>query len=235
MAQLEVSNIHTAYGISEVLFGVSIEVEKQGEVVGLLGRNGVGKSTTMRSIIGLNTPSSGSVRWNGKEITGMETHDVSRLGIGFVPEDRRVFPELTIWENLEIARRSRGGVQAWDFPQVYALFPELETLKERKGGYLSGGQQQMLTIARSLMGNPELLLLDEPSEGLAPLVVDKLKEQIASLKSRGLSVVLAEQNLDFVLDLSDRIYILEKGEVKFHGTPEDVRQNPDLIKRYLTV
>jgi branched-chain amino acid transport system ATP-binding protein len=235
MAQLEVSNIHTAYGISEVLFGISIQVEQKGEVVGLLGRNGVGKSTTMRSIIGLNTPHEGSVRWNGKDITGKETHDISRLGIGFVPEDRRVFPELTIWENLDIARCARNGSADWDFPQVYALFPELETLKNRKGGYLSGGQQQMLTIARSLMGNPELLLLDEPSEGLAPLVVDKLKEQIASLKSRGLSVVLAEQNLDFVLELSDRIYILEKGKVKFHGTPEDVRQNPDLIKRYLTV
>ncbi|UWQ17895.1 ABC transporter ATP-binding protein [Jannaschia sp. M317] len=234
MTLLDVSGIHTAYGISEVLFGISIRVE-DGECVGLLGRNGVGKSTTMRSINGLTPPHSGSVKWKGQETLGMETYDIARLGIGFVPEDRRVFPELTVWENLDIARRSRGKADEWDEAKVYALFPELETFKERKGGYLSGGQQQMLTIARSLMGNPDILLLDEPSEGLAPLVVDKLRDQIASLKAGGLSLVLAEQNLEFVLSLSDRVYILEKGEVKFEGKPQEVRDDPDLVKRYLTV
>ncbi|WP_298294223.1 ABC transporter ATP-binding protein [uncultured Litoreibacter sp.] len=234
MTLLDVANIHTAYDISEVLFGVSVRVE-DGECVGLLGRNGVGKSTTMRSINGLTPPHSGTVKWKGKEVQGRPTYDIARLGIGFVPEDRRVFPELTVWENLDIARRSRGKADEWDEAKVYALFPELETFKERKGGYLSGGQQQMLTIARSLMGNPDILLLDEPSEGLAPLVVDKLKDQIASLKAAGLSIVLAEQNLNFVLDLSDRVYVLEKGEVKFEGRPDEIRADPDLIKRYLTV
>ncbi|GAA6209151.1 ABC transporter ATP-binding protein [Cognatishimia sp. WU-CL00825] len=234
MTLLEVNGIHTAYGISEVLFGIDIKVE-DGECIGLLGRNGVGKSTTMRSINGLTPPRKGNIKWRGQDIVGKATYDIARLGIGFVPEDRRVFPELTVWENLDIARRSRGKDNEWDEEQVYALFPELKTFGERKGGYLSGGQQQMLTIARSLMGNPDILLLDEPSEGLAPLVVDKLQEQIAELKSRGLSLILAEQNLNFVLDLSDRVYILEKGEVKYEGTPDEVRANPDLVKRYLTV
>ncbi len=234
MTLLEVSGIHTSYGISEVLFGVDIKVE-DGECVGLLGRNGVGKSTTIRSINGLTPPSQGTVKWRGQDVVGKPAYDIARLGVGFVPEDRRVFPELTVWENLDIARRSRGKENEWDEEQVYALFPELETFGDRKGGFLSGGQQQMLTIARALMGNPDILLLDEPSEGLAPLVVDKLRDQIATLKSKGLSLVLAEQNLDFVLDLSDRVYILEKGAVQYHGTPQDVRDNPDLVKRYLTV
>ena len=234
MTLLDISGINTSYGISEVLFGIDIKVE-DGECVGLLGRNGVGKSTTMRSINGLTPPTKGSVKWRGQDVAGMAPYDIARLGVGFVPEDRRVFPELTVWENLDIARRSRGKDNEWDETQVYELFPELKTFGDRKGGFLSGGQQQMLTIARSLMGNPDILLLDEPSEGLAPLVVDKLKEQISALKSRGLSLVLAEQNLNFVLDLSDRVYILEKGEVKYHGTPAELRAEPDLIKRYLTV
>lgn len=234
MTLLEVADIRTSYGISEVLFGVSLTVE-DGECVGLLGRNGVGKSTTMRSINGLTPPHAGAIRWKGEDVTGMATYDLARLGIGFVPEDRRVFPELTVWENLDIARRTRNGQTDWDEAKVYALFPELERFGDRRGGLLSGGQQQMLTIARSLMGNPEILLLDEPSEGLAPLMVEKLKDQIAALKGEGLSLVLAEQNLDFVLDLSDRIYVLEKGEVKFEGTPGELRAAPDLISRYLIV
>lgn len=234
MPLLGVSDIHTAYGISEVLFGVSITVG-DGECVGLLGRNGVGKSTTMRSINGLTPPRGGAVRWKGEDITGLPTHEIARRGIGFVPEDRRVFPDLTVWENLDIARRDRSTPDPWTEARVHALFPELETFADRRGGHLSGGQQQMLTIARSLMGNPDILLLDEPSEGLAPLVVDKLRDQIAALKAQGLAIVLAEQNLDFVLALSDRVYILEKGEVKFHGTPAEVRGNDTLVKRYLTV
>ncbi|WP_424987390.1 ABC transporter ATP-binding protein [Microbulbifer sp. S227A] len=231
---LDVENIRTSYGISEVLFGLSFKVQ-QGEVVGLLGRNGVGKSTTMRSIVGLTPPHQGAIRWKGADMRGLSTFQIARNGIGFVPEDRRVFPELTVWENLDIARRAGTGGADWTEERVFALFPDLERIQLRKGGYLSGGQQQMLTIARALMGNPELLLLDEPSEGLAPLVVDDLRDQIATLRQQGLSVVLAEQNLEFVLSLSDRVYILEKGEIQFEGLPDDVRGNTELIERYLTV
>lgn len=231
---LEVDRIRTSYGISEVLFGISFHVG-EGEIVGLLGRNGVGKSTTMRSIVGLTPPHAGEIRWKDVAINHRETFDIARHGIGFVPEDRRIFPELSVWENLDIARRDTLVGDPWTEARVFSLFPDLEAIQDRKGGYLSGGQQQMLTIARALMGNPELLLLDEPSEGLAPLVVDDLQTQIATLKQRGLSVVLAEQNLDFVLSLSDRIYILEKGEVQFEGKPDDVRGNTKLIERYLTV
>lgn len=231
---LDVENIRTSYGISEVLFGLSCKVQ-QGEVVGLLGRNGVGKSTTMRSIVGLTPPHQGAIRWKGADMRGQSTFQIARNGIGFVPEDRRVFPELTVWENLDIARRAGTGGADWTEERVFALFPDLERIQLRKGGYLSGGQQQMLTIARALMGNPELLLLDEPSEGLAPLVVDDLRDQIATLRQQGLSVVLAEQNLEFVLSLSDRVYILEKGEIQFEGLPDDVRGNTELIERYLTV
>ncbi len=234
MALLEVADIHTAYGMSQVLFGVSLGVE-QGEIVALLGRNGVGKTTTIRSIMGLTPPSSGSIHWKGRDITGLPTHEISRLGIGFVPEDRRIFPELTTWENLDIGFRASTSGEGWNEERVYALFPELELLRDRMGGYLSGGEQQMLTIARSLMANPELLLLDEPSEGLAPLVVEKLRQQVAKLKQDGLSIILAEQNLDFVLSLSDHLYILEKGEVRFGGTPEEVRGNDELLRKYLTV
>lgn len=234
MAQLEVQQIETAYGMSTVLFGLSIEVGA-GQVVGLLGRNGVGKTTTFRSIMGLTPPRQGSIRWNGAEIVGKPPHEINRLGIGFVPEDRRIFPELTVWENLDIAMRPGRGRAGWTLDKVYQLFPDLAGLRDRKGGYLSGGQQQMLTIARSLMGNPDLLLLDEPSEGLAPLVVRELRHQIARMRDAGLSILLAEQNLGFVLALADRVYILEKGEVKFSGAPDEVRDNPEIVKRYLTV
>jgi branched-chain amino acid transport system ATP-binding protein len=230
---LELDGVHAAYGISQVLFGVSLEVG-EGEVVALLGRNGVGKSTTLRAVIGLTPPSRGSVRWRGQTIAGLPPHHIARLGVGFVPEDRRVFPELTVWENLDIARRG-GAAARWNEARIYALFPDLEAIARRKGGYLSGGQQQMLTIARSLMTNPDLLLLDEPSEGLAPLVVEALRRQIAALRGEGLSIVLAEQNLDFVLSLADRVYVLEKGAVRFTGTPAEVRGDPEIMRRYLTV
>lgn len=234
MALLEVTDIHTSYGMSKVLFGVSLTADP-GEVVALLGRNGVGKTTTMRSIMGLTKPTSGTVMWEGSDLTGRPVHEVNRAGIGLVPEDRRIFPELTTWENLDIAFRPAAGGTQWTMERVFTLFPELEPLQSRKGGYLSGGQQQMLTIARSLMGNPRALLLDEPSEGLAPLVVKKLRLQIATLKDEGLAIVLAEQNLNFVLSLADRVYILEKGEVKFEGKSSDIRDDDELVKRYLTV
>ncbi len=233
MKLLEVDGVHAAYGVTKVLFGVSLEVG-EGEVVALMGRNGVGKTTCLRAIMGLTPPTQGGVRWRGQEIAGMPPHRIARLGIGFVPEDRRIFPELTVWENLDIARRDAppGG---WDETRIYGLFPDLEPISQRKGGYLSGGQQQMLTIARSLMTNPRLLLLDEPSEGLAPLVVEALRRQIGSLRDDGLSIVLAEQNLDFVLSLATRVYILEKGEVRFTGAATTVRGDPELMRRYLTV
>ena len=234
-ADLKVEAIHTAYGLSQVLFGVSLEVHS-GECIALIGRNGVGKTTTMRSIIGLTPPWKGRVRWKGKDIAHLAPHRISRLGIGFVPEDRRIFPELSVWENLDIARRAGANGQSnWREAEVFALFPDLSEIRDRKGGVLSGGQQQMLTIARTLLGNPELLLLDEPSEGLAPLIVELLRQRVAELKATGLSIVLAEQNLEFVMSLADRVYILEKGEVRFTGTPADLRADESIVHQYLTV
>jgi len=234
-ADLKLEAIHTAYGLSQVLFGVSLEVHA-GECIALIGRNGVGKTTTMRSIIGLTPPWKGRVLWKGKDIAHLAPHRISRLGIGFVPEDRRIFPELSVWENLDIARRpGTDGRTTWREAEVFALFPDLSEIRDRKGGVLSGGQQQMLTIARTLMGNPELLLLDEPSEGLAPLIVELLRQRVAELKATGLSIVLAEQNLKFVMSLADRVYILEKGEVRFTGTPADLRADERIVHQYLTV
>ena len=228
---LEVREIHTAYGLSRVLFGVSIDVAA-GECVCLLGRNGVGKSTTMRSIMGLTPPQSGRVVFKGIDITGWESYRVARAGIGFVPEDRRIFADLTVWENLDVAQRGNGG---WTIERVFDLFPTLRQLTDRNGGYLSGGEQQMLTIARTLMGNPELLLLDEPSEGLAPLVVDHLGEQIASLKAAGLTILLAEQNTDFSPRLADRVYVLEKGAIRFSGAAAELRDNQALRHELLAL
>ena len=234
-ADLAVEAIQTAYGLSRVLFGVSLEVHA-GECIALIGRNGVGKTTTMRSIIGLTPPSSGRVVWKGRDIARLGPHRICRMGIGFVPEDRRIFPELTVWENLDIARRAGpDGKTTWREEQVFALFPDLAEIRERRGGVLSGGQQQMLTIARTLMGNPELLLLDEPSEGLAPLIVAQLCQRVAELKATGLSIVLAEQNLQFVMALADRVYILEKGEVRFTGTPADLQADKSIVQQFLTV
>ncbi len=227
---LEVREIHTAYGLSRVLFGVSIDVTA-GECVCLLGRNGVGKSTTMRSIMGLSPPQSGRVRFKDTDITGWEPYRVARAGVGFVPEDRRIFAELTVWENLDVAQRSGS----WTAERVFDLFPKLRELTGRNGGFLSGGEQQMLTIARTLMGNPTLLLLDEPSEGLAPLVVDHLGEQIARLKSEGLTILLAEQNVEFALRLADRVYVLEKGAVRFSGSAGALRDDDALRHELLAL
>ena len=229
-ALLEVREIHTAYGLSRVLFGVSIEV-LAGECVCLLGRNGVGKSTTIRSIMGLTPPQAGRVTFKGADITGWEPYRVARAGIGFVPEDRRIFADLTVWENLDVAQR--GG--RWTTERVFDLFPKLRELTGRNGGFLSGGEQQMLTIARTLMGNPELLLLDEPSEGLAPLVVDHLGEQIARLKAEGLTILLAEQNTEFSLALADRVYVLEKGSIRYTGPAAELRDDAALRERLLAI
>jgi branched-chain amino acid transport system ATP-binding protein len=226
---LEVRDLHTAYGLSRVLFGVSLTVGA-GECVCLLGRNGVGKTTTMRSIMGLTPPASGRVLWKGRDVTGWPPYRVATSGIGFVPEDRRIFADLTVWENLDVAARPGrpGGAGGWTIERVFDLFPKLRELTARQGGFLSGGEQQMLTIARTLMGNPELLLLDEPSEGLAPLVVDHLEEQIARLKREGLTILLAEQNVAFSLALADRVYVLEKGAIRYEGAAAALRQDEAL-------
>ena len=234
MPQLEVNSIHTSYGLSQVLFGISLSVEP-GQVISLIGRNGVGKTTTMRSIIGLTPASSGNIIFQGTDITKLPAYKISRLGVGFVPEERRIFPQLSVWENLDIARRPAISGDGWDEERVFTLFPDLKDIQARPGGVLSGGQQQMLTIARTLMNNPSILLLDEPSEGLAPKVVEDLRDQVKLLKDTGLSIILAEQNLKFVLYLSDYCHILEKGEIKYSGSPEDLRAKPEILEQYLTL
>jgi branched-chain amino acid transport system ATP-binding protein len=234
MSLLVVDDIHAAYGISRVLFGISIEVA-QGECVCLLGRNGVGKTTTMRAIMGLTPPSQGHVIWKGQDIAGREPFRIARLGIGFVPEDRRIFADLTVQENLEVASQAANRPGRWTIDAIFSLFPKLSQLAERQGGFLSGGEQQMLTIGRTLMGNPELLLLDEPSEGLAPLVVENLLEQVGRLKREGLTILLAEQGVDFSLALADRVYVLEKGTVRYSGAAAELRGNPRLRDELLAL
>jgi len=189
----------------------------------------------MRSIMGLTPPGEGYVRWHGKDITGWAPHRVARAGIGFVPEDRRIFAELTVWENLEVGDRAARRPGRWTIDAVGELFPVLRERRDQRGGFLSGGEQQMLTIARTLMGNPELLLLDEPSEGLAPLVVDLLREKIDELKAQGLTILLAEQRVDFALALAERVYVLEKGAVRFSGAATELRRDKALLDRLLSL
>lgn len=234
MSLLEVHDIHAAYGSSRVLFGISLTVAR-GECVCLLGRNGVGKTTTMRAIMGLTPPSSGRIVFDETDITGLPPHRIARLGLGFVPENRRIFAELTVWENLDVAARATGRSGHWTVEAVYGLFPKLSELANRQGGFLSGGEQQMLTIGRTLMGNPDLLLLDEPSEGLAPLVVESMLEQVSHLKREGLTILLAEQGVDFSLALADRVYVLEKGAVRFAGAAAELRDNPRLRDELLAL
>jgi branched-chain amino acid transport system ATP-binding protein len=231
---LALHDVHAAYASSRVLFGISLEVA-QGECVCLMGRNGVGKTTTLRAIMGLTPPTSGRVVWKERDIAGLPPFRIARMGIGFVPEDRRIFAELTVRENLVVAARAARRPGRWTIDAVFALFPKLRELAERQGGYLSGGEQQMLTIGRTLMGNPELLLLDEPSEGLAPLVVDNLLEQIGRLKREGLTILLAEQGVEFSLALADRVYVLEKGAVRFSGQAAELRDNPALCDELLAL
>ncbi len=234
MSLLAVHDIHAAYGSSRVLFGISLDVGA-GECVCLLGRNGVGKTTTMRAIMGLTPPSAGRIVWKDTDIAGWPPHRIARAGIGFVPEDRRIFAELTVRENLDVSAQAAGRGGHWTVDAVFALFPKLKELSHRQGGFLSGGEQQMLTIGRSLMGNPELLLLDEPSEGLAPLVVESMLEQIGRLKREGLTILLAEQGVDFSLALADRVYVLEKGAVRFAGRAAELRDNPRLRDELLAL
>jgi branched-chain amino acid transport system ATP-binding protein len=234
---LEVKEIDTYYGLSHILFGVSLDIH-EGETVCLLGRNGVGKTTTFRSIMGLTPPRSGCIQLNGKDINGKQPFEIARLGVGLVPEDREIFPDLTVLENLEIAvKKSPGGKKDANrtLEKVYNLFPILQERKKQLGGTLSGGEQQMLTIARTLMGNPLLLLLDEPSEGLAPMVIKAIQDRILVLKKEGLTILLSEQNSSFALNVSDRAYILEKGHVLWQGHVLELKENPEIMKTYLGV
>jgi branched-chain amino acid transport system ATP-binding protein len=231
---LAVEGIHTFYSLSHILFGVSLRVEA-GEVVCLLGRNGAGKTTTMKSIMGLTPPKRGSIRFRDEEITGMQPYLLARKGIAYVPDDRRIFADLTVRENLEIAARKAAGTEGWDMERVYELFPALKDIESRKGGLLSGGEQKMLAIARALMGNPELLLLDEPTEGLAPVLVQALEEQIRKLKKVGLTVLLAEQNVRSALRLSDHGYIIDNGQIRYQGSVGELRENEEVRKKYLLV
>jgi branched-chain amino acid transport system ATP-binding protein len=228
---LEVKNINTYYGISHILFDLSIGVEK-GEVVCVLGRNGVGKTTLIRSIMGLTVPRSGSIMFNGTSIRGQRPFEIAHRGMGFVPEDRIIFPDLTVKENLEMGMK-KGSKGPWTVDRVYQMFPILKTRQAQLGGTLSGGEQQMLTIARTLMGNPELLLLDEPTEGLSPLIVKDLEHQIRALKEEGMTILLSEQNSKVTLNLSDRAYILEKGQIKWEGAVQVLREKQEILKQYL--
>ncbi len=229
---LKVSGIHTYYGLSHILFDVSLAVNP-GEIVCLLGRNGAGKSTTMKSIMGLTPPKAGSIAFKGETITGKPAYQLCRKGIGFVPDDRRVFADLTVGENLEISERRRQGKGGWDRERVYAFFPPLRPLDGRRAGVLSGGEQQMLTIGRALITNPDLLLLDEPTEGLAPIIVEMLEEKILQLKATGLSVLLAEQSQKVALRLSDRAYIIDNGHIRYHGSIDELREDEEVRHRYL--
>jgi branched-chain amino acid transport system ATP-binding protein len=234
--RLEIRDVHTFYGTSHILFDVSLEAH-EGESVCLLGRNGAGKTTTLKTIIGLARATGGSISFNGKSLVGLEPYEIARLGIGYVPDERLIFPDLTVRENLEIAikKGAAGSPVQWTIDSVYELFPVLVPLDARLGGYLSGGEQQMLTIGRTLMGNPSLLLLDEPVEGVAPVVVQELTRQIKKLKALGLTVLFAEQNMHFAAEISDRAYVIEKGHIRFRGTMQELAANQEVKQKYLMI
>jgi branched-chain amino acid transport system ATP-binding protein len=232
---LAVRNLDAYYGRAHILADLSLEVGA-GEVVVLLGRNGAGKSTTLKSIMGLVRPARGEIAFGGRRIDRLEPYAIAGLGLGYVPEDRRIFTDLTVMENLEVGRQApRAGAPAWTPERLFRLFPNLAEMTDRPGGRTSGGEQQMLTIARTLMGNPRCILLDEPSEGLAPVIVDQMAAAIRSLKAEGLSVLLSEQNLHFATEVSDRAYIIEKGRIRFAGTMAALTANEDVRNQYLAV
>lgn len=232
---LEVSDLHAHYGRAHILQGISF-VLRGGEVVALMGRNGAGKSTTLKTIMGLVRPSAGRVLLEGKDITSRPPYVISRLGLGYVPEERRVFPELSVLENLEVGRQPpRAGVPPWTPERLFELFPNLAELGRREAGHLSGGEQQMLTIARTLMGNPRALLLDEPSEGLAPVVVEQVAGAVRELKGECLTVLLSEQNLRFARAVADRALIIEKGQIRYAGSMDDLAADQEVRAAYLMV
>lgn len=232
---LQVEGIDVYYGSSQVLFNMSLAV-RQGETLALLGRNGAGKSTTMKAIAGVLTPRRGQVKLRGQDITGKPPHNIARAGISFVPEDRQIFPDLSVEDNLLIAiKADTHGKKDWSLERVYDMLPLLAPLKSRLGGQLSGGEQQMLTVGRALMGNPDVLLLDEPSEGLAPIMVQKIGDLIDTLRGVGTTIVLAEQNLHFCLGLADRAVVIDKGADVFVGTIEELNADAEIKQRYLSV
>ena len=231
---LEVQDLVTAYGLSRVIHGISLEIEP-GEVVCLLGRNGAGKTTTLRSIMGLTPPRTGRVTFKGEEITGRQPFAIARLGIGYVPDDRRIFADLTVEENLEIVRRVTRREGRWTRERVYQLFPLLRELRANRGGGLSGGEQKMLATGRALMGNPILLILDEPSEGLSPLMVRTLVEAIRQIREEGVTLLIADQNVKFARRVADRGYIMEKGNIRYSGRLEELWANEEVIRQYLAV
>jgi branched-chain amino acid transport system ATP-binding protein len=232
---LNVTGINAFYGWAHILFDLSLTVGR-GEVVVLLGRNGAGKSTTLKSIVGLVRPASGAVTFQDVPIAGLPPHRIVHDGLGYVPEERRIFTDLTVAENLEVGRQPpRQGAPDWTPESLFAMFPNLAEMQGRSAGQMSGGEQQMLTIARTLMGNPSLILLDEPSEGLAPVIVDQMAATIRELKARGLSVLLSEQNLRFARMVSDRAYIVEKGRIRWQGTMADLDGDEDARQQYLSV
>jgi len=232
---LDVRDVHTFYGTSHILFGVSLTVS-EGETVCLLGRNGAGKSTTLRSIMGLTPPASGRITYNGVELIGKPPYTIARLGIGFVPDDRGIFADLTVHENLEIAQtRRRPDGDAWTLERLYAAFPMLHGLRARRGEHLSGGEQRLLSVARALLTHPRLVIFDEPAEGLSPLVVRTVREWILRLKQSGLAILLSEQNVKFALEVSDRAYVIDKGVIRHQGRVEELRENEEVRKRYLMV
>jgi len=236
MSVLELKDVSTHYGTSHILFDVSLELS-EGEVGCLLGRNGAGKTTTIKTIMGLAKASSGTITFNGKKLNGLAPYEIARLGIGYVPDERLIFPDLSVRENLEIAvkKGNDSNTEEWTVERIYALFQALAPLDRNLGGYLSGGEQQMLTVGRALMGNPSLLLLDEPVEGVAPIVVEELGKQILALKEMGLTILLSEQNLQFAPKISDRAYIIETGRIRFQGTIEELKKNSEVQKNYLMI
>jgi len=232
---LTLAGLTAHYGLAQVLFGIDLTLER-GEVLVLLGRNGAGKSTTMKAVMGLLPPSAGAITFDGARIDGMPPYLIARRGLGYVPEDRRVFAGLTVAENLDVGRQApRPGAPRWDEDRLYALFPRLGELRQRRAGQMSGGEQQMLSVARTLMGNPLCLLLDEPSEGLAPVVVDAMAEAVLALKREGLTVLLSEQNLSFARRVADRAAILETGRIRFTGSMAALAADESLARAYLAV
>jgi branched-chain amino acid transport system ATP-binding protein len=228
------------YGAAQILYDVDLEV-RRGEVVALMGRNGAGKSTTLKTLIGMLSKRKGSVSFLGHDISKSEPHHAAKLGLGFVPEDRRVFTDLTVMENLEVGkqapRRWADGSEAplWTPERLFKLFPNLGEMPNRPGGRMSGGEQQMLTVARTLMGNPYLVLLDEPSEGVAPVIVEQMANMILELKAQGVSILLSEQNMHFAELVSDRTYVLEKGQIRYHATMAELAANEEVRRAYLSV
>jgi branched-chain amino acid transport system ATP-binding protein len=232
---LQVERLTAGYGPAEVLFGVDLTLQR-GEVAALMGRNGAGKSTTLKAIMGLLPPRAGRVRFAGTDITGWAPFRIARAGLGYVPEDRRIFTDLTVAENLEVGRRAaRAGRAPWTPERLYAVFPNLAEMRGRRASAMSGGEQQMLTIARTLMGNPEAVLLDEPSEGLAPVIVELMAEAVLRMKAEGIAVLLSEQSLDFAAAVADRAYVIEKGSIHFQGSMEALEQDERIRTAYLTV